>query len=250
MGHWKVLTTEYHVDKGQEDFKFKQRAILQLHVDLMNYCLKWDYSFDRWQKIVTCMIFKEPGNIKIHRLRVIHIYEADLSALLGIKWRQLTHELLKRKFFHPGLLATIPTKTVHDPVLNTVLQYEFSRITCTTVVKGKSDATACYDRIVPSIASAVSQLNGMPKSICIVHAKTLKEAQYYIKLMFRISEENYKHSVLIPIYGAGQGSSSSPYLWLFVSNVIFQAYSSLAHGAVYADPQNQMVVSVFILGRG
>ena len=129
LGHWKVLTTEYKVDESQDEFNHKQRAIMQLHIDLINYCLKWGYSLERWQKIVTCMIFKEPGNIKIHRLRVIHIYEADLSAVLGIKWRHLTHELLKRKFFHPGLSATVPTRTVHDLVLNTVLQCKFARLT-------------------------------------------------------------------------------------------------------------------------
>jgi hypothetical protein len=29
---------------------------------------------------------QEPCNIKIHRLRVIHLYEADLNLILGVKW--------------------------------------------------------------------------------------------------------------------------------------------------------------------
>jgi len=37
------------------------------------------------------MIEKEKGNVKIHRLRIIHIHEADYSLLLCIKWRQALH---------------------------------------------------------------------------------------------------------------------------------------------------------------
>ena len=34
------------------------------------------------------MIYKEKGNVKIHRLRVIHIYEADYNFLIGVVWRE------------------------------------------------------------------------------------------------------------------------------------------------------------------
>jgi hypothetical protein len=37
------------------------------------------------------MIQKELGNSKLHRLHVIHIYEADYNLILGLKWRELMH---------------------------------------------------------------------------------------------------------------------------------------------------------------
>ena len=40
------------------------------------------------------MIYKELGNSFINRLRVIHIYEADLAFLLGCKWKEaLNHNI-------------------------------------------------------------------------------------------------------------------------------------------------------------
>ena len=39
------------------------------------------------------MILKELGNIKIHQMRVLHLYEANFGALLGIKWRQMTFKM-------------------------------------------------------------------------------------------------------------------------------------------------------------
>jgi hypothetical protein len=35
------------------------------------------------------MIEKEPGNHRIHRLRIIHLYEADLGACYAILWKKL-----------------------------------------------------------------------------------------------------------------------------------------------------------------
>ena len=151
-----MLTTSYEVLDGQELFNLKQTKILQLHINLIKYALKWKYSYKHWYKIITCMIFKDRGNIMIYRLRVIHIYEADLGALLAIKWRKLTHQLFAQIFFHHGLYATVPTRTVHNPVLITMLQCEISCLTRTILAKGESDATACYNQILPTVASPVS----------------------------------------------------------------------------------------------
>ena len=49
-------------------------------------------AYDRWKTVVNIsMLEKDPGNPKIHRLRVIHIYEADYNLLLSIQWQTLMH---------------------------------------------------------------------------------------------------------------------------------------------------------------
>ena len=153
-------------------------------IHLMNYAIKWNYSYTRWQKIVTLMILKEPGNIKIHRMRMLHLYEADFSALLGIKWRDMTFEMCSRKFLHDGLYGSVPNKSCHDPVILSELQYEISRCTRKPFAEGKGDATGCYDNIIPALTSAVSQTEGMPKTLCVLHAKTLEQAKYHLKRQY------------------------------------------------------------------
>ena len=71
----------YHMDR--EELERKQKAILQVHLHLINYALERGYSFQRWQKVANTILFKEPGNIKIHRTRVIHLYEADYNLAMG-----------------------------------------------------------------------------------------------------------------------------------------------------------------------
>ena len=59
------------------------------------------------------------------------------------------------------------------------------------LAKSKSDATVCYDMILPNLAAAVCQLSGMLKTVCLVHAKTLKEAKYQLKVLIKLSAEQY-----------------------------------------------------------
>ena len=54
---------------------------------MINYAITHRYSFRRWQQIVNTMILKEPNNVKVCRLCVIHIIEANLNLLAGIKFR-------------------------------------------------------------------------------------------------------------------------------------------------------------------
>ena len=48
------------------------------------------------------MIYKELGNIKIHRLRVIHLYEADMGLLWGAKWGKSMRKAVQENTLHPG----------------------------------------------------------------------------------------------------------------------------------------------------
>ena len=51
---------------------------------------------------------KEAGNNKIHRLRVIHLYKADLNFMMGIKWKEALHQAEKLEVLHPGQFGSRP----------------------------------------------------------------------------------------------------------------------------------------------
>ena len=99
LGRYKALFApsvymECAEEMGQgdyEQFKEKQKAIGELIVHLINFCISNGHVLSRWKMIVNKMIFKDTGVYQIHRLRVIHIYEADFNLLLAVKWRELLH---------------------------------------------------------------------------------------------------------------------------------------------------------------
>jgi hypothetical protein len=75
--------------EAAENFASKQLEITKLIISVMNFCIQSGHVLERWKTVVNTMIPKDVGNAKIHRLRVIHIYEADLNLLLAVKWRDL-----------------------------------------------------------------------------------------------------------------------------------------------------------------
>ena len=76
------------MNKGKA-LESKRKDLIRAQVSMINYALQHSYSYKRWKQVVNVMIEKEPGNSKVHRLRVIHIYEADYNFLLQAKWRSL-----------------------------------------------------------------------------------------------------------------------------------------------------------------
>jgi hypothetical protein len=144
-------------------FEDMRKDLLTAQVAIINYCIKHSYPLQRWKRgVLNVMILKEPGNIKIHRLRVLHGYEADFSALLAIKWRHLLyHAVNNTTLFHSEQYGGIPGR---DSLAIPFIKEMQMEITCTSrypIVKIDFDATSCYDRIPPNLASLACRGLGM-----------------------------------------------------------------------------------------
>ena len=77
LGHWKALWKQPSQDLDDMEtanFYQAQQAIRTLYMNMINYAVKHKYSYGGWRQVINNMIYKEPGNTKVHRLRVIHIY--------------------------------------------------------------------------------------------------------------------------------------------------------------------------------
>jgi hypothetical protein len=89
LGHYQCLTrlVDMESDEDEPDVAIERaKKILKAHFLIIMTAVKFGISLTRWQNVVNSMIEKEPGNPKIHRLRVIHLYEADYNLLRGIFW--------------------------------------------------------------------------------------------------------------------------------------------------------------------
>ena len=160
----------------------------------------------------------------------------------------MKHKLSKQQFFYPCLDTTVPTRTVHDPVLQIILQCEISQLTKSMLAKSENDARTCYDRILHSVASTISQLNKMLKTVYLIHANTLEPIKYYSKIMIKVSDEHYENLNLCLVYGTGKRSSNSPYTWLFINDIIFKWQAKYAHRTHYRDSESSYRVLFYVLG--
>jgi exonuclease III len=265
LGHWKALIAR-HAYSDEEDpapsanpedpppvsnrdeWNHMQNELFDLHLNMINYALERGYSYQRWQKIVNTMIFKDPDNVKIHRTRVIHIYEADFNMVLGLKWRMALYQAEALKQLNDGQYGSRPARNAIDPVMIEELQFEISRISRRMMIQTNYDATACYDRIIPNLAMLASKKFGVHPQVTKTNATTLLKARYHIRTELGVSPESYSHSELMPIFGTGQGSGNSPMLWLFLCCILFAIYASLAKPAKYCNPDGTNEIILAIVG--
>lgn len=222
--------------------------LLQSQLDLMNLAITHKYAFERWMTVATVMLRKDLDNTKIHRLRVIHLYEADLNLLLGVKWRKLVHHCIDNSLLNQWQFGGLPGREAITPAFLEELQWEITRTSRRSLARMDFDASSCYDRIIPSISSLVSRSLGQHQSLVCVHARFLHQAKYYLKTKLGISEEYFQHCKISPIYGTGQGSANSPVGWAFISSKLFDIVEQHAHGATFWSPCKEHKIRVCVVG--
>jgi hypothetical protein len=252
LGHGKAYYADHDLKEGsteEKQFLCKRQQILEGHVSVMNYCLQFGYSLNRWKTVVNSLLEKDPGTPKIHRLRVIHLYEWDYNLLLGIKWRQLLHHVVDTGTVNEACYGTMPGKSSLDPVFIKEMEYEIVRLTRKPLIHFDNDATSCYDRIPCFLANLASRKYGQSANVCMVQGNTLQEARYHLKTKFGISEEYVTHTRETPWFGTGQGSGNSPMYWLLISSTLYDIYAQqVTGGAKYVTPDGKLQIQLNQLG--
>lgn len=261
LGHYKALTANHqysNVDneggeetedsQNQTQWNHMQSRMLTLHVQMLNYALERGYSYTRWQTVINTILFKDMDNVRIHRTRVIHIYEADYNLTLGIKWRAALYKAEELKELNAGQYGSRPYRNAVDPVLIEELQFEISRASRKTMVQTNYDAMSCYDRVIPNLAMLVSRKFGVSDKNTTTNASTLEKATYHIRTEMGVAETGYGHTPEWPIYGTGQGSGNSPMIWCFLSCVLFDCYDIQSHKAKYCNPDRSEPLELGMIG--
>ena len=151
LGHLKAYWAHHTLpdnSKEAKELETIRARILHGHLVLLNYALQFGYPYACWKRIVNTMLEKDPGQPKIHRLRVIHLYEADYNLILGVKWRKVLRHACTKGLLNDSCYAQ-PGKEANDTAMVRKLEYEMSRITRKASIHFDNDATSCYDRAVP-----------------------------------------------------------------------------------------------------
>jgi hypothetical protein len=205
--------------------------ILQAQTDLINIPIKNGISPQRWRTVVNAMLEKIPGKPMLHKLRVIHILEADYNlALKLIFGKRLLHNCEKHDTL--GNLQDGFRKgrsTMRTLLLNEITNDYNKRLRVNNYV-GMTDISGCFDRIVAPVISLLNIKNGCPTKAVEMHSSTLEQARYYLKTKSGVSTTFYTHSEETPVHGNGQGAGDSPSQWCQQSAMLFDLYSDSQPG--------------------
>lgn len=257
LGHYKVLQVSDGNDSNYKNKKASRQddeddlgpekppnpsdAIQQVYYHVAAAAVKSGNTLERWCNSSSLMLEKIPGSPKIHKLRVIHIYEADYNLMLKILWaRQLVWAGHLKQAFHEGQAGSRPDHRCSDVIIRKEMNYLYARLSRTALATVDNDAKACYDRILCNLAMMVSRYFGMSEAACKFHSTTLKAMHYRIRTtMSGDSSQVYKHTTDTPIHGSGQGSCASPALWLLISSILLTVFDNKAQGMVQFDVTNE-----------
>lgn len=161
------------------------------------------------------MIEKDQGRPKITRLRIIHLFEADLNFFIKIQWgSRLVRHADNHNLLHTGQHGSVPCRTAMDPIMLTELTNDLCRQLKHNLARFDNDASACYDRIIVALGMLAARRCGMPTNAISTHAKCLQHMKYSVKTHHGISLETYQGTPQSPLFGTGQGSGASPAVWL------------------------------------
>ena len=121
LGHFHALfrPLKYNLeDPGDKaDLEDKRELIIDVHFMMFQIAAANHHVYARWENILTCMIKKDLGSVKIHRLQVIHLYECDLNLLLRLYMREIDQHCEDNHLLNKGSYGGRPGQRSIDPVI-------------------------------------------------------------------------------------------------------------------------------------
>ena len=108
--------------------------------------LHYGFAPRRWAQALQTMLPKDPGILKIDRLRVIQLFEADYDFVLSLIWG---HRLVWNAQKYMPAPQAQPGHLYIGAALNKVLSYDLIWKIKKIAATLDNDAARCYDNIVP-----------------------------------------------------------------------------------------------------
>jgi hypothetical protein len=97
-----------------------------------------------------------------------------------------------------------------------------------------NDASACYDRIIPSMAAIASRRAGMPRAAANAFLKLLLFMTYFVRTAYGVASQGYSNLTQW-LLGIMQGAGHSGALWALVSSIMLDQMNK-ADGAEFHSP--------------
>jgi hypothetical protein len=251
LGHYKTLA-RWRSSKNKEEKENLTAAdrILQGIGDVVNLAFRNEHPLDRWRDITNVMIEKIKGKPYLNKMRVIHLFEADLNMAIGYFYREGIREAERNHLMGDQQYGARKGKCAEDVLHMKRLTIDTARMTKTSTGIFDNDAKACFDRMIPNLITLLGRYIGISKEICNTHAKILLEARYRIKTTLGVSAEYYSNTEEEPLYGPGQGGTASMFIWGIVSNMLLEIMREEKNGITMLDPgmtnKIQRVMDAFV----
>ena len=244
ISKWKETTSTSPSGRHLGHYKaiIQEPRLLTCLTQFLHVAIKSGISIERWSHATNVMLEKDPGNPCIHRLRIIHLFEADFNLYMKLQWgKRLVRRASKHMLLNTGQFGSVPGRTTLEPIMLTQLTNDNCRILRRSLARFDNDASACFDRIIIPLAMLAARRCGMSEDAIRIHAETLEKMKYSVKTQFGTSLESYEGTKTEPLFGTGQGSGASPAAWLSLVVLIMNTMDRIVSERVrFESPDSVM----------
>jgi hypothetical protein len=97
--------------------------ILTMIHGLATLAARLGFLLHQWIQVVNIMIYKKPGCVKLDKLRVIPLFEADFNLIIGILFgRRAMYHQIDHNLLNPAQLAdqVASARTLLSPRFSTI----------------------------------------------------------------------------------------------------------------------------------
>jgi hypothetical protein len=191
-----------------DEASLSQEEFFTILITIYRICIRHSHPLKRWKQCLNLFIPKDPGSCKLHRLRVIHIVDTCLNFLRRFFIaRRLLHHLHDNHKLASEQWGGIPGRTAIDLVLSKEMMTTTLHLLRKNGAITDVDATACYDRIAPTLMWLAYVKAGTPWNLVQLLAYALMYLQYFIVTAYGTSTKANKHSNEHQFLGPGQGAT-------------------------------------------
>lgn len=244
-----TVTSPYGLHVGHYKTATFNLKILNVHRILLLIPFQTGIVPTRWRRTVQTMIEKEPGVPWIHRLRIIELFDAQANAGFQIFiGRKLMHHAVKNSLLSEESYGSTPGKMAAAAILQKVLAIDQLRVERRAGGIFDCDASGCYDRIIPPLASVHLQALGLQKTVGTFLARLMYKAKRHVRTGQGVSKDNMHTRKKKVLYGIGQGNGGGPAIWIAHLTVMFRAISSVCLG--FAMSCVQAIQQISTVGTG
>jgi len=195
----------------------------------------------------TQIMLKKKTHPWIDKLRIIELFEADYNTAVKIYMRRLMFHQIKHKIVQDGTYGSLPGGSTYDALFTRKLTFDLHHITKEPLLLIDNDAKACYDRIIPTLATHLLTIQGVPANISEVIHKQLISRQSHVMTGLGISTTFNQSSLTNPLYGIGQGSGAGPAAWHAHLLKMIQTLNTYHPGYHTIDPTRTITYTQLIV---
>ena len=230
--HYKTLL----IEEGGEDILKLLHAIVEL-------ARKYGIILNRWQKTVTTLMEKKQGVPKIHRMRALHIIEAEVQFLAKLFYcKKLLFNAEKFDLITNQQYGGRNEKQTQMAVINKLLYYNICHQQVMEAAFVDDDARNCYDRIITALSAVEMRSWGHSFEEAEFSVNFLQSQQYHVRTQLGITKDSYTYSRQEQTHGSGQGIAWAGVKFTRTSDTICRAMSEKCAGMHFYNPTKTIEV--------